>query len=376
MQRVAGRQPCATGASALVQPCSEHPERAVGKGDPLPAFSFAVPALRLVVPFVLAALLFVGAQPRPVAAQSEAAAVLDFTHAQLGRPYEYGAIGLARYDCSGLVFRAFREAGLVDRIGNNRKSARGYFQWFRDRGLVTTNPLPGDLVAWGSPVSHIGIYIGTGSGGNHRAISALVNPWGVSDHRVDGINVPFRAFLRVDLERDGAPPPPPDEPSVAAMTAPSSDTTINLRKGNHRLFELNGSGGVVRERQISLGSRMIVDVDPDIVGGADGRPYAELLSGTWDGWSRRVPDAAPSCCLHRFAVTRTLRLEAGEHLVKSFHANNRVVVRRHVTFDQRTRFSVDYRATFNGSRHFLLADGPHAGYWVVKSNRSKLEPLP
>lgn len=342
----------------------------------MPAFSFAVPAFRLVVPLVLAALLFVGTEPRPVAAQSEAAAVLNFAHAQLGKRYEYGAIGLATYDCSGLVFRAFRDAGLRDRIGGSRMSARGYFQWFRDRGLITNNPLPGDLVAWGSPVGHVGIYIGTGSAGNHRAISALVNPWGVSDHRVDGINLPFRAFLRVNLERDDAPPPPPpDESGVAAMTA-SSDTTVNLRKGNHRLFELNGSGSVVRERTISLGSRLVVDVDPEVVTGADGRPYAELLAGTWDGWSRRVPDAAPSCCLHRFAVTRTLRLEPGEHLVKSFHANNNVVIRRHVTFDQRTRYAVDYRATFNGSRHFLLADGPYAGFWVVKSNRSKLDPLP
>jgi hypothetical protein len=347
----------------------------LGKGDPLPAFNFAVPAFRLVVPFVLAALLFVGAEARPVAAQSEAAAVLNFAQAQLGKRYEYGAIGLASYDCSGLVFRAFRDTGLVDRIGGSRMSARGYFRWFRDRGLITNNPLPGDLVAWGSPVSHIGIYIATGNAGNHRAISALVNPWGVSDHRVDGINLPFRAFLRVDLDRDGASPPSDEESSSAAMTA-SSDTTMNLRKGNHRLFELNGSGNVVRERTISLGSRMVVDVDPDVVTGADGRPYAELLSGTWDGWSRRVPEAAPSCCLHRFAVTRTLRLDAGEHLVKSFHANNKVVIRRHVNFERRTTYSVDYRATFNGSRHFLLADGPYAGLWVVKSSRSKLEPLP
>jgi hypothetical protein len=339
----------------------------------LPAVRFAVPAFRLVLPVLLAALLLVGTEPRPAAAQTEAAAVLNFAQAQLGKRYEYGAIGLARYDCSGLVFRAFREAGLRDRIGGSRMSARGYFEWFRDRGLVTNNPRPGDLVAWGSPVSHLGIYIGTGGSGNHRAISALVNPWGVTDHRVDGINLAFRAFLRVNLERD-ATPPPDDSDAIGAAVA-SSDTTVNLRKGNHRLFELNGSGAIVRERRISLGSRLVVDVDPEFVNGASGRPYAELLSGNWRGWSRRVPDAAPSCCLHRFAVTRTLRLEAGgQHLIKSFHANNRVVVRRHVTFDERTRYSVDYRATFNGKRHFLIADGPYEGLWVVKSNRSKLEP--
>jgi cell wall-associated NlpC family hydrolase len=157
--------------------------------------------LRSLVFGLLAAICLTGAVPAPAtASKAEAAAVDAFTKKQLGKPYKWGATGLRRYDCSGLVYRTFKEAGVLRKIGGSRKTSRGYFRWFRDRGLVTRKPKRGDLVVWGKPrVSHIGIFAGYNRKGRAMAISALHK--GMSRHRVHAMNVPFRAYLRVRLQR-------------------------------------------------------------------------------------------------------------------------------------------------------------------------------
>jgi cell wall-associated NlpC family hydrolase len=132
---------------------------------------------------------------------SEADAIVRWSKNQLGKPFKLGANGLRRYDCSGLVYRTFLENNLANRIGGDRTS-RGYFNWFRERGLITQNPKKGDLVVWakkGHPVSHIGIFIGYNKYGKPMALSALTG--GVAVHRVHGINKPVRAYLRVNIDR-------------------------------------------------------------------------------------------------------------------------------------------------------------------------------
>lgn len=155
---------------------------------------------RSVVSAVVIAVFLVAGQLQPAAAATtEANAVVSFAEAQLGKPFVMGAIGLRKYDCSGLVYRTFLESNLVDRIGSTRRTARGYFHWFRDRGLVTSNPKPGDLVVWGTPVSHIGIFVGYDTRGKAMAISAITS--GVTRHRVGYLNLPFTAYLSVNLEQ-------------------------------------------------------------------------------------------------------------------------------------------------------------------------------
>lgn len=145
----------------------------------------------------------IGVQDQPASAASltEAQRVIRWGKNQVGKNFRLGAIGLRRYDCSGLVFRTFYETGLSRRIGGHRTS-RGYYKWFRERGLVTRNPRPGDLVVWGKrgqPVSHIGIYLGTNRYGQRIALSSLIT--GVAVHKVGGINLPVRAYLRVRIDR-------------------------------------------------------------------------------------------------------------------------------------------------------------------------------
>jgi len=135
------------------------------------------------------------------AAETEADAVVSFAHRQLNKPYRLGANGLRRYDCSGLVYRTFAEKGLLNRIGGNRR-ANGYYRWFKDNGRITHSPRKGDLVVWakrGHRVSHIGIFRGYNSKGKALAVSALTG--GVAVHRVHAINKPFKAYLRVNINR-------------------------------------------------------------------------------------------------------------------------------------------------------------------------------
>jgi peptidoglycan DL-endopeptidase CwlO len=133
----------------------------------------------------------------PVAAGSEFQAMAGIARAQVGDRFLLGAEGPRRFDCSGLVYFAFKQAGLLDRVGGQRRLARGYLQWFRERGLASrSNPRPGDLVVWGRG-KHIGIYLGDG-----KAISAVVNPYGVKVHPVKGwLRMEFTTYLHVRLNR-------------------------------------------------------------------------------------------------------------------------------------------------------------------------------
>lgn len=137
---------------------------------------------------------------QPVAAAStQAGTIINFAEAQIGKPWRFNTTGLSSYDCSGLVWRTFSEAGLTSRIGG-RQTARAYFNWFRDRGLATkSDPKVGDLIVWGRPVVHVGIYTGQNTLDQAMSVSTLTS--GVKRHKVLGLTVGFRAYLHVDLER-------------------------------------------------------------------------------------------------------------------------------------------------------------------------------
>lgn len=146
--------------------------------------------------------------PAPVAAdgppvtQTEVERLLDIAHQQTDARWVFGATGPSQFDCSGFVFYVFREAGLLDRIGGKRRTAAGYHRWFAASGLASgpsttlSEALPGDVLIWGRD-KHTGIYLGDG-----WAISALINPYGVTVHRVlRWIPARVTAILHVSLER-------------------------------------------------------------------------------------------------------------------------------------------------------------------------------
>jgi len=86
-------------------------------------------------------------------ASGRAAAAVRFAYNQLGKPYVYGAAGPDSYDCSGLTMRAW-EAGGVS-LPHNAAAQQG------DTRSVS-NLQTGDLIFFGSPAYHVGIYIGGG----------------------------------------------------------------------------------------------------------------------------------------------------------------------------------------------------------------------
>jgi cell wall-associated NlpC family hydrolase len=91
----------------------------------------------------------------PAVTSSKAAAVLRYAYAQLGKPYRYGASGARSFDCSGLTMRAWAAAGVS--IGHNAAA-----QYASTRHVARSALQPGDLVYFGHPIHHVGIYIGGG----------------------------------------------------------------------------------------------------------------------------------------------------------------------------------------------------------------------
>jgi cell wall-associated NlpC family hydrolase len=92
----------------------------------------------------------------PIVADSRAAQIaVNTAMAQRGKPYVWAATGPNTFDCSGLVRYAYAAAG-IDLPHSSRMQAR------IGRSVSRDDLRPGDLVAFYSPISHIGIYIGNG----------------------------------------------------------------------------------------------------------------------------------------------------------------------------------------------------------------------
>lgn len=90
--------------------------------------------------------------PPTRAARSE---VVNIAKRYLGAPYRWGASGPDAFDCSGFTMFVYRQVGVSlphssrAQYGVGEKVPRGSLQ-------------PGDLVFFGSPIHHVGIYVGGG----------------------------------------------------------------------------------------------------------------------------------------------------------------------------------------------------------------------
>ena len=81
--------------------------------------------------------------------------VLSAAYSQMGKPYSYGASGPGSYDCSGFTSMAWRAAGV-----SLPHSSRA--QYAATKRVSRGDLQPGDLVFFGSPIHHVGIYVGGG----------------------------------------------------------------------------------------------------------------------------------------------------------------------------------------------------------------------
>lgn len=216
------------------------------------------------VSLVAASTVFVSAAaaaPAPTAAATgdNASRVIAIAESHLGAPWVFGATGPNAFDCSGLVYSVFRDAGLFGVIGNgSARTATQMWDYFAARGQASPyNGEPGDLVIFGNG-AHIGIYVGSGV-----VISALV--YGVAFSTLTNTIPGFTTFLHTHLSGTTASSPsyhhtlywdnfrsgPATWYSIYSVLAPGTAVTIlgTGRDGYGRTWDevrlLNGSVGWV-----------------------------------------------------------------------------------------------------------------------------------
>ena len=112
--------------------------------------TFLARATGLVEPVVIAE-----DEPEPEPEPTRAEEAVAFALSQRGKPYRWGGVGPGGYDCSGLTLKAWKEAGVS--LPHNSRAQ------YRATNRVDRSDLrPGDLVFFGSPIHHVGMYIGDG----------------------------------------------------------------------------------------------------------------------------------------------------------------------------------------------------------------------
>ena len=96
-----------------------------------------------------------GSAPGLKAPGAAAQTAIDAALSKLGKPYVYGNEGPNSFDCSGLTLWAYAQGGVSLPRTSGAQAGFG--------SAVSRSALqPGDLVYYGSPVHHIGLYLGDG----------------------------------------------------------------------------------------------------------------------------------------------------------------------------------------------------------------------
>lgn len=89
-------------------------------------------------------------------ASGSARVAVQTAYDQIGKPYKWGAAGPNSFDCSGLTMYSWARAGV-----SLPHSSRAQFS--ATKRVARESLQPGDLVFFGSPIHHVGMYVGNGN---------------------------------------------------------------------------------------------------------------------------------------------------------------------------------------------------------------------
>jgi cell wall-associated NlpC family hydrolase len=102
---------------------------------------------------------------------SKGAAAVYWAMKAIGKPYRWAGSGPNSFDCSGLTSWAYGKAGVSLPHSSGAQISHG-------PRIAKSNLEPGDLVFFGSPIHHVGMYVGGGdfieapfSGASVRVVS-------------------------------------------------------------------------------------------------------------------------------------------------------------------------------------------------------------
>lgn len=108
--------------------------------------------------------------------------VVAYGMAEIGKPYVFGDEGPNTFDCSGLMQWIFAKVGI--KLPRVAREQQGY-------ATPVSTPRVGDLVFWGTPATHVGLYVGGNRvlhAPNSRSVVKVSTIWGSPNYgRVSGL---------------------------------------------------------------------------------------------------------------------------------------------------------------------------------------------
>ncbi|MDP9183591.1 MAG: NlpC/P60 family protein [Actinomycetota bacterium] len=153
------------------------------------------------------------------------AAVIAAARGQVGDAYTWGGTGPDAWDCSGLVYRAWRGPGGVAGVP---RVSREQHAWAVP--IPLSQVVPGDLVFFGDPVTHVGL-VTSRTGTAVRMVDAASSRNAVVERSVwtTGVvrygRVPRPGMLAV-TPWTAAPVAPVATPATAPLTLPAKTQTV------------------------------------------------------------------------------------------------------------------------------------------------------
>ncbi|ANE04428.1 C40 family peptidase [Corynebacterium crudilactis] len=133
-------------------------------------------------PTAYAAVVDAPAAPVQAAPASNGQAIVDAARTKIGAPYGWGAVGPNAFDCSGLTSWAYSQVGKSIPRTSQAQAAQG-------TPVAYSDLQAGDIVAFYSGATHVGIYSGHGT-----VIHALNSATPLSEHSLD--YMPFHSAVR------------------------------------------------------------------------------------------------------------------------------------------------------------------------------------